>query len=155
MGKYTEKDFNEMLKEENRRAANSKFHLSSLYGNFGGANPDLFTLYQHLVKRTMNTDLNDLEQCKNYLLGLSGETGELINVFKKAFYHASMDMHDIKSGIDRYKALESIVDELGDVLWYYAALANLLDINLSIILMNNIDKLQNRYPDGFRKGVNI
>ncbi len=153
MEDYKDKDFNDMLKEENRRAVNGKIQLSNLYGNFGNANPDLFTLYQHLVQRTMNTDLNDLEQCKNYLLGLSGETGELVNVFKKAFYHASMDIDDIKSGMDRYKALESIVDELGDVLWYYAALANLLDINLSIILMNNIDKLQKRYPEGFRKGV--
>ena len=39
--------------------------------------------------------------------------------------------------------------ELGDVAWYLAETATALDIGLDEVLERNIEKLKNRYPEGF------
>lgn len=40
-------------------------------------------------------------------------------------------------------------EELGDVLWYVAALATTCDLSLAEIAEFNIAKLKKRYPNGF------
>lgn len=42
-----------------------------------------------------------------------------------------------------------VAEELGDVLWYAALLADLLSVPLEKVMEMNIDKLRRRYPDGF------
>ena len=44
---------------------------------------------------------------------------------------------------------EHLIKELGDVAWYLAETAYALDIDLEIVFQGNIDKLKNRYPEGF------
>ena len=39
--------------------------------------------------------------------------------------------------------------ELGDIAWYLAETAYALDIPLERVLQGNIDKLKERYPEGF------
>lgn len=39
--------------------------------------------------------------------------------------------------------------ELGDVLWYVAALCTKADLDMGEVMQGNIDKLRRRYPDGF------
>lgn len=39
--------------------------------------------------------------------------------------------------------------ELGYVLWYLSQLARLAGLDLSEIAQKNIEKLENRYPNGF------
>ncbi len=39
--------------------------------------------------------------------------------------------------------------ELGDIAWYLAEAATALEIPLEDILQSNIDKLKQRYPEGF------
>lgn len=46
---------------------------------------------------------------------------------------------------------EALKKELGDVLWYIACCASALDVDLDEIGQLNIEKLQNRYPNGFSK----
>jgi len=41
------------------------------------------------------------------------------------------------------------VKELGDCLWYVAAMATALDVDLGEVGARNIEKLRRRYPDGF------
>lgn len=70
-------------------------------------------------------------------LGLAGEAGEVADEIKKAIFH--------RHGIDRPK----LIKELGDCLWYIAALCTKLDLRLSDVMAANIDKLLARYPDGY------
>jgi NTP pyrophosphatase (non-canonical NTP hydrolase) len=44
-----------------------------------------------------------------------------------------------------------LASELGDVLWYLAAIATAHDIDLNAVARGNIWKLRQRYPDGFRR----
>ena len=70
-------------------------------------------------------------------LGLAGEAGEVVDYIKKGIMH--------QQGLDRGK----IVKELGDVLWYIAALCTHLGITMSEVMDGNIAKLKARYPDGW------
>ncbi|MDQ3802516.1 MAG: nucleoside triphosphate pyrophosphohydrolase family protein [Acidobacteriota bacterium] len=73
-------------------------------------------------------------------IGLAGEAGEVAEVVKKAIYH--------QQGID----MEKMKKELGDVLWYVAALCSHLDISLEDVMRHNVEKLRARYPEGYSPG---
>jgi NTP pyrophosphatase (non-canonical NTP hydrolase) len=97
--------------------------------------------YQSLSARTLidkQPEYSDLELSLIWnALGLAGESGEVVDLIKKQVCH--------KHGVDR----DAIAKELGDVLWYIAAIATKLDLDLSEIADLNIDKLKARYPEGF------
>ena len=76
-------------------------------------------------------------------LGLAGESGEVIEHIKKVVGHGHV--------IDR----ELVKKELGDVLWYVAAIATLLDLPLGDVAFANIEKLKARYPKGFSEADSI
>lgn len=69
-------------------------------------------------------------------LALNGEAGELGEKVKKY----------VREDDDTY--LEEARDELGDVLWYMAQLATLLDADLSEVAEDNLDKLLDRQERG-------
>jgi NTP pyrophosphatase (non-canonical NTP hydrolase) len=101
--------------------------------------------YQTEVRRTMNDSLRT-EQLANYCMGLAGEAGEVLEPIKKHLFHR------------KPLSLDELTKELGDVLWYTAAIANVLDIDLSEALAVNVAKLRARYPNGFQaqgKGVGL
>lgn len=70
-------------------------------------------------------------------IGLAGEAGEISELIKKGIFH--------QHGLDK----EKLYKELGDVLWYVAALCTKLDFDMGDIMQANIDKLRERYPDGY------
>ena len=74
------------------------------------------------------------------LLGLSGETGEVAEKFKKI-------IRDQDGKLTPTDKLE-IKKELGDVLWYLATIARYLEIPLEDIATTNIDKLSSRQQRG-------
>lgn len=96
-----------------------------------------FTEYQHACARTQNTLLTPRDVLANYALGLAGEVGEVVDHIKKHLYHGH--------ALDRAQ----VADELGDVLWYWAALATALDLDSDLVALINLAKLRARYPDGF------
>lgn len=70
------------------------------------------------------------------IMGLTGEAGETADKFKKIIRdHEGKFSEDNKNEIKK---------ELGDVLWYLAAISDYLDIPLSEVAKGNIDKLQSR-----------
>ena len=70
-------------------------------------------------------------------LGLIGEAGEVAEQIKKHFRHGhSLDAVHLQ-------------EELGDVLWYVAVLADALGADLGTVGSSNVSKLRQRYPDGF------
>lgn len=93
--------------------------------------------YQQLAMRTLNPKLDKRDVLLNGVMGLCGESGEAIDIVKKWLAQG----HEL----DR----EKLAKELGDIAWYLAETAYALDIPLENILQANIDKLANRYPEGF------
>lgn len=74
------------------------------------------------------------------VLGLTGEAGETADKFKKVIRDKNGEM-----GADE---TEEIKKELGDVLWYVAAIARDLRIPLSEVAEGNLEKLESRYQRG-------
>lgn len=69
-------------------------------------------------------------------LGLGNEAGEVLGKIKKV-------LRDNNGEYSKEQIL-GISDEIGDVLWYMAALARDLDVNLDDIAENNLRKLKDR-----------
>lgn len=42
-----------------------------------------------------------------------------------------------------------MIKELGDVAWYLAEAATTLDVPLETVFQGNLDKLRQRFPNGF------
>ncbi|MBR5794962.1 MAG: nucleoside triphosphate pyrophosphohydrolase family protein [Erysipelotrichaceae bacterium] len=99
--------------------------------------------YQRLAMKTLNPKLDKKDILINGVMGLCGEAGEAIDIVKK----------HLAQGHELHK--EKLVEELGDVAWYLAELATVLEVDLDTILMNNIKKLAKRYPDGFKEEDSI
>lgn len=76
-------------------------------------------------------------------LGLAGEAGEVANKVKKIY-------RDEKELTDEVK--EEIGKEIGDVMWYCAALATDLGLDLNKIGSDCIKRLENRKKNGTIKG---
>ncbi len=73
-------------------------------------------------------------------LGMAGEAGEVANKVKKIIRDGKKSLPD-----DWQQQLAS---EIGDVLWYCAALARDLDMSLATIMAANLDKLKARQEQG-------
>lgn len=93
--------------------------------------------YQQLAMRTLNPQLSEKDVLINGVMGLCGESGEVIDIVKKHLAQGH--------SLDK----EKIAKELGDVAWYLAETAYAIGYPLEEILQMNIDKLKARYPDGF------
>ena len=100
--------------------------------------------YQELAMTTLNPELDKKDVLINGVMGLCGESGEVIDIVKK---HLAQG-HELDK--------EKIIKELGDVAWYMAEIATVLDVELEDVLVQNIEKLKKRYPEGFstEKSVN-
>ena len=73
-------------------------------------------------------------------LGLAGEAGEIANKVKKILRDSSGNLQE--------SVREDLIYELGDVLWYIAALATDLNVELSEVANKNIEKLNSRKNRG-------
>ena len=98
---------------------------------------DTLNAYQSEVMRTAASDSTPEMALAVLALGVAGEAGEVADLLKKHLGHGHP--------LDRDKAAK----ELGDVLWYVAALANRLGFSLEEIARLNVAKLRARYPEGF------
>lgn len=88
--------------------------------------------YQHL---TADTDVLDPDDLGLPLLGLTGEVGNLAAEYKKRARDAA-----------GYRAFsEEVHEELGDLIWYAAALARRCGLDLGQILADNLRKTQERF----------
>lgn len=67
-------------------------------------------------------------------LGLNGEAGEVSEIIKKHLLHG-----------DRLER-DDLVEELGDVLWYFFHTLNAFDITFEEVMVGNVRKLCERHP---------
>jgi NTP pyrophosphatase (non-canonical NTP hydrolase) len=100
------------------------------------------TEYQRLAARTLidkpGFEISDRDLMAVWdAIGLAGEAGEVVEHIKKGVFH--------QHGID----LQKIERELGDTLWYVAALCTTLGLDMAEIMRANIEKLEVRYPNGY------
>ena len=87
------------------------------------------TTYKDFTRRTAKYPKR---REKEYLmLGLMNEAGEVGGAYKK----------EIRDRVDN---TDLIIDELGDVLWYLTRLCDVYGIEISELMVNNMDKLFNR-----------
>jgi NTP pyrophosphatase (non-canonical NTP hydrolase) len=104
---------------------------------------DILKAYPIIVDYTRNKDIGELEEIKNYLLGLNGEVGELTDIFKKVLYHGK-----------EYDPIDVML-ELGDILYYITSICNILGLDIAEIMMNNNAKLMARYSDGYSVNASL
>lgn len=85
-------------------------------------------------------------------LGIAGEAGEVADIIKKVLFHDNLT---IGEGFVNSPRRDDMCKELGDVLWYVAAVASDWGFTLEEVAQGNIDKLAARYPNGFVKGGGV
>lgn len=69
------------------------------------------------------------------LLGLAGETGELLSEYKK----------QLRDGESHRLFRERVAEELGDLLWYVANVAAKFDLKLEEVAQANLEKTRSRW----------
>lgn len=70
-------------------------------------------------------------------MGLTTEVGELVDTFKKHIFYGKEIDH------------ENLVEEMGDLFWYTALMADELGVSFEEIMQKNNTKLRLRFPDRF------
>lgn len=70
-------------------------------------------------------------------LGIAGEAGEVVDIIKKVLYHA----HELDTS--------ALCQEVGDLFWYMTLLCETLGLSLDDVMQANVEKLRQRYPQGF------
>lgn len=102
--------------------------------------------YQEMALRTYaEMDKNNIDNPRllQGLMGLVGEAGECIDIYKK---HLCQGHWFDKT---------HMVKELGDVAWYLAVCADAIGYSLEDIFRMNVEKLRERYPNGFEADKSI
>ncbi len=99
--------------------------------------------YQKLAMRTLNPSLTKKEILINGVMGLGGESGEVIDYVKKHLFQG----HNLDKKV--------IEKELGDVLWYVAEICEALDLEFDEVFKINIEKLEKRFKNGFSVNESI
>ena len=116
-------------------------HLKKVIGEGSSLTADD---YQRAALRTAQTEVMSRDQLLlNGVMGLCGEAGECIDLIKKVKFQGH--------AIDYLK----LKHELGDVAWYLAVAAYGAGFDLSEVMEDNIEKLKERYPEGFDKARSI
>jgi NTP pyrophosphatase (non-canonical NTP hydrolase) len=77
-------------------------------------------------------------------LGLAGECGEVCNQVKKVIRD--------DAGVLTEERRQKLIDELGDLGWYFARFAAALNVSLSEVLERNMKKLESRLERNQLKG---
>jgi NTP pyrophosphatase (non-canonical NTP hydrolase) len=94
-----------------------------------------FRKFQELSSRTDRAKGKDIQAIMVPLLGLAGEAGSLLSEYKKW----------LREG-ERYKPFtDQVSEEIGDILWYLANIADKAGLDLQDIAEENLAKLQDRY----------
>jgi len=102
-----------------------------------------FNEYQELAMRTKGENKDFNMALIMGALGASGEAGEIADHVKKVVFHE----HPLN--------INNLAKEMGDVMWYLAYLSDVIGVPLDKIADMNIQKLKDRYPDGFSSEASI
>ena len=93
--------------------------------------------YQMLASRTINEKLYLDEMEIHAILGMASEVGELQGLYQKEYQGHEFDEAHAKK-------------ELADLLWFIAEYCTAMEWCMEEVMQENIDKLKERYPEGFK-----
>ena len=93
--------------------------------------------YQMLASRTINKNLYLDEMEIHAILGMASEVGELQGIYQKEYQGHEFDEAHAKT-------------ELGHHLWFIAEYCTAMEWCMEEVMQENIDKLKERYPEGFK-----
>jgi NTP pyrophosphatase (non-canonical NTP hydrolase) len=116
--------------------------------NVAGADPFIsMDEYQRIARETDQNKAKRLEGLAFPLLGLFGEVGTLLSALKKK-----------RRDSDAYpRYTDIVVEEFGDVLWYFSNIASRASLRLSLLAqrafreLEDWDKIEDRTFDNFRR----
>jgi NTP pyrophosphatase (non-canonical NTP hydrolase) len=94
-----------------------------------------FHRYQQAAIKTLQDPAPGTDPVLVPLLGLIGETGSLATAYKK----------HLRDGPSLEHGKQHVREELGDVLWYVAALAHRFDLDLEEIAAASLEKVKDRW----------
>lgn len=106
---------------------------------------ETFEGYLSEAKRLSWTTVPDILPRAAYLaLGLTGESGEVADALKKFYRARTEELYPSRGTIDH----AILVEELGDVLWYWVHLCDALEVSPSEVAENNLAKIEARKSEG-------
>lgn len=83
---------------------------------------------------------NAVQDVLHAAVGMSGEAGELLDAVKKCWIYERPMSPEV---------VANLKEEAGDSLFYIQMLCNILGCSLQELINENIEKLCNRYPNGY------
>lgn len=92
--------------------------------------------YQRAASQTSKLAIDEAERALPPLLGLASEIGSLLDVYKRY----------LRDGADLNASRAFFKEELGDLLWYTAAVATACGLDLDEIAADNLKKTRSLYP---------
>lgn len=92
--------------------------------------------YAEFVDNLMKALPTEAEELHHAATGIAGEAGEILDQTKKVWIYG------------KELNVEHLIEELGDLRFYYQALLNMLRITDEEVQAQNIKKLRARYVDG-------
>jgi len=99
---------------------------------------DKFQIYLEFTRDLLSNKIRTLDSSLLHaLLGVAGESGELVDEYKKCMFYGKL--------FDKFKMKE----EVGDLLFYVQVIINQLGSSMEEIMDMNMAKLNVRYPDGY------
>lgn len=93
-------------------------------------------IYQTWVETRRSPLVGEELQLPQSMAGLVAEVGEIAGVFQKAIARGESIFSD--------EVRNKVIDEMGDALWYLAALANYWETTLDEVIERNMVKINNR-----------
>lgn len=105
--------------------------------------------YQDLARKTAKA-----QNAQHMTFGLLSEAGEVAGILQR--FHRGDKEYRIPDGYGHATlsniARDMLRKELGDVLWYLSQLADVFDLRLEDIALQNLDKLAKRKAEGTIEG---
>jgi NTP pyrophosphatase (non-canonical NTP hydrolase) len=108
----------------------------------------MITMNEYQVAAVGSAEYPDIGKNLIYpALGLAGETGEAVDKIKKLWRNHGITSAD---GLTTEQKME-LAKEIGDVLWYAAALCGELGLPMGLVAKMNLEKLADRKARGVIK----
>jgi NTP pyrophosphatase (non-canonical NTP hydrolase) len=105
---------------------------------------DLEKIIARIQKFSDDRDWNSHHNPKNLVMALSGEVGELNEIFQWLDFDESQNLPD--------DVLQHTKEEVADIAIYLLRICMKLDIDLEDAIMKKMDKNEKKYPVEFSSG---